>query len=243
MNLQQTLKEYGLNNKEAKVYLAILALGAASITEISKKAGLKRPTVYLMIDNLIQKNLLIKTPQGKKVYYKAGNPEKLIQDLEEKKQKISVIVPYLKFLYLKHSKKPGIRFYEGRDKILQVQEEIFRAKEIWAMFSVDNFLKVFREADSRHCFRLLIRHGGFIYDLLEDTKKAREFSRIKYRFGVSEVKFLPPKIKLATDLLVYEDKVALISFENLTTTIIEDPSISQMQKMMLQFIWHNLESK
>lgn len=237
---QQILKELGLSTKEAKIYLANLALGVASITALSKKASLKRPTVYLIIDSLIQKNLLIKTPQGKRIYYKAENPEKLIQNLEDKKQKISQIIPALKSLYHQDSRQPKIRFYEGKDKIQKVSEEVWRAKKIWAMFSPANFLKVFTLKDSQHLFRILIRHGGIIYDILENTPQAQKFAQAKFRTGISQVKFLPPKIKIATDLLVFENKVALISFTNLTVVIIEDSSISQMQKTMLQFIWHNL---
>lgn len=240
MAIKTIFKELGLSDKEAKIYLASLNLGTSSITDLSKKAGLKRPTAYLVIDNLLAKNLLIKIPQGKRTYYKPENPQVLIKDLEDKKQKISQIIPKLTSLYQQSSKQPKIRFYQGKDKIQKMSEEIWRAKEIWAMFSPDNFLKIFNEKDSQHLFRILIRHGGIIYDLLEDTKKARQFAQAKYRFGVSQVKFLPKSMKLSTDLLVSDNKVALISFANVSGVIIEDPSIAQMQKMMLQFIWNQL---
>ena len=37
MNTQQALKEWGLNEKETKVYLANLELGQSKVNEIAKK--------------------------------------------------------------------------------------------------------------------------------------------------------------------------------------------------------------
>ena len=75
---------------------------------------------------------------------------------------------------------------------------------------------------------------------LPPFKKAKEFAKDKYRFGVSEVKFLPKEIKFATDLLVFGDKVATISFENVSAAIIEDKNVAEMQKAIMKFIWHHL---
>lgn len=240
MDTKEILKEYGLTEKEAELYLASVDLGTASITELAKKSNLKRPTTYIIIDELLKKHLLVKVPKGKKICYRPEHPKALKENLQEKVKQIEQLVPYLASLHEKSSQKPKIRFYEGKEKIHKVSEEIYKAKEIWAVFSVDKFLSVFTEKESQHFFRILIRHGGIIYDLLENTQKAREFARAKHRFAVSEVKFLPKDIKFATDILVYGDKTALISFTNLTATVIEDESIANIQKQLLQFVWNNL---
>lgn len=237
---QTILEEYGLTDKEAKLYLAGLSLGTATITQLAKRASLKRPTAYLVIDELLKKGLLTLVPKGKKANYKAEDPKELINRSEQSKRKIEEILPDLKTIYLGSSKQPGVRFYEGKDKIFKIYEEIFRSKEIWAMFSIDRFLDVFSDEDNKHFFRILAREGGIIYDLLENTKKAQEFSRTKYRFAISETKLLPKKMKLSTDILVAGNKVAIISFKNVSGVIIEDKDIAKMQKASLQFIWDQL---
>ena len=40
--LEKILKNIGLNEKEAKIYLALLELGKSKVPEIAKKAELKR---------------------------------------------------------------------------------------------------------------------------------------------------------------------------------------------------------
>lgn len=240
MDTTEILKEYGLTEKEAKLYLASVALGTSSITELSRMANLKRPTTYIIIDELLKKHLLIKVPKGKKIYYSPEHPKMLKENLRQKVKQIDELLPYLTNLHEKSSQKPKIRFYEGKEKIHRVSEEIYKAKEIWAVFSVDKFLNVFTEKESEHFFRILIRHGGIIYDLLEDTKKAREFAQAKHKFAVSEVKFLPKDMKFSTDILTYDNKVVMVSFTNLTATVIEDESIAKTQKQLLQFIWATL---
>jgi sugar-specific transcriptional regulator TrmB len=43
--MRQILKQLNFSSKEIDVYLAALRLGKGSITELAKKAGIKRPTV------------------------------------------------------------------------------------------------------------------------------------------------------------------------------------------------------
>lgn len=239
-NIKTALQKYGLNRKQISLYLAALVLGTSSITQLSKKSGLKRSTTYVIIEEIIKRHLLIPVPQGKTMYYKAESPEKLLGFLEDSKDAIKQILPELQDVYLKKVQQPKVRFYEGRDKILQVYDEIFRAKEIWAMFSYDAYLQVFSEKESKHFFNILNRQGGILYNLLPNTKKARELVGDGYRKGSSETKILPREFKFATDILVFDNKVALISFDNLTATIITDHSIAHSQKLTLQFIWNSL---
>ncbi|HLD62008.1 MAG: hypothetical protein A3I88_00230 [Candidatus Portnoybacteria bacterium RIFCSPLOWO2_12_FULL_39_9] len=239
-NFQKTLQEYGLSDKEAELYLAAISVGTATITQLSKKSGLKRPTTYLVIDELLKRKLLILVPKGKKIYYKAESPQMLISQSEEIKRKIEKILPNLKSIYVKNSKQPRVRFYEGKANLYKVYEEFFQSNEIWAMVSIDRFLSVFNDEDNKHFFRILTRAGGIIYDMFENTKKARESSREKYRFAISENRLLPKAMKLSTDILVSSDKIAIISFENVSGVIIEDKDMTKTHKMILQFIWNNL---
>ena len=241
MEKEEIFRQYGLSDKETKVYLAALSLGTCSITQLAKKADLKRPTAYLVIDELLKKNLLTAIPSGKIIHYKAEAPETLIERLEENKEKIKEILPELRSIYQKSLKQPRVRFYEGKDKLCKMYEEIFRSKEIWAVFSYDKYSEIFTEAENKHLFNILNRQGGIIYDLMENTKKAREYAQAKYRTGLSETKLLPSDFKIATDVLVFGDKTAMISFDNLIGIIIEDQNIAQTQKQMIQSIWNNIK--
>ena len=55
MELKEALQTIGLNEKECAVYLALLQLGRASAYSVAQKSGLKKPTTYVILDELIEK--------------------------------------------------------------------------------------------------------------------------------------------------------------------------------------------
>ena len=60
-----TLVQLGLNEKQATIYLALHQLGEASAYKVAEFSGLKRPTVYVILDELRQLELVVKVPYAK----------------------------------------------------------------------------------------------------------------------------------------------------------------------------------
>ena len=71
------LRELGLSENEAKVYLAMLELGPATVLEIAAKALMNRPTVYVQIESLKQRGLVSTQSKGKKQIFIAESPSHL----------------------------------------------------------------------------------------------------------------------------------------------------------------------
>lgn len=241
INIKVILRHFGLSAKESEVYFAALRFGTCSITQLSRHSGLKRPTVYLIIDDLLKKDLLLSIPSGRKIFYKVQSPEKLVEILEYRKRSVEQVLPELQNLYQAAAKEPKVLFYEGKDQLKRVYEKIFKSKEIWAIFSPEKYSEVFTAAENRHFFNILIRHGGMLHDLLENTKKAHIFAEAKYRTGISETQFLPRQTKVKTDILVFDDKVALISFNTVVGVIVEDTDIAATHKTMIQALCNRLK--
>ena len=235
--LAKQLEVSGLSDKEAAVYVAALSLGIASIADIAKRAGVKRPTAYLVIETLIEKQLVAQIPRRKKIHYKAESPEELLASVTTKKENISRALPDLLTLFKQSSVAPKIRFYEGKQALLKMYEEVFRSKEIWSVFSPQNYCKVFSIEDNKHLLRILDRQGGIIYDLAEDSPTARKFFNQPHRRGLSQDRILPKEFSISTDILVYGHNVALVSLETLVGVVIEDKSIAATQKMFIENLW------
>ena len=68
-NLNYVLEKAGLNRRETALYLALLQMGPSSILNIARKADMKRPTAYLVIDELMKKGLVAEVPKEKKKKY------------------------------------------------------------------------------------------------------------------------------------------------------------------------------
>ena len=84
METQTQLKKLGLTEKKKpSYYINALELGSFSVMGIAHKSGIKRPTCYLILDELVKKGLVSIIPRAKKLLYIAGPPEVLIKQAEE----------------------------------------------------------------------------------------------------------------------------------------------------------------
>src|SRR4051812_11252942 len=98
MDIPNVLEQIGLTSKQALVYLALLELGSASVQSIAQKAGLKRPTTYLILDELQQKGVVSLVPQ-KKSLFTAESPERLLSDIHRKEEVFKRFLPELLALH------------------------------------------------------------------------------------------------------------------------------------------------
>ena len=90
MYVNTALEDFGLSNKEIKVYLAALEMGTATANELSKKSGLNRSTVYDLLKALVEKGISSTVIKNNASYFEVVEPERLVSILEEKKKKISL---------------------------------------------------------------------------------------------------------------------------------------------------------
>lgn len=243
MNTLTTLKQTGLSNKEAKVYLANLELGSASISHIAKRAGLKRPTVYLVMIELIKKGFIVKILKGKRTFYRTENPEKLVTDLRSKLVKLEKAAPALKSLFQNPPQKAKVRFYEGRKEIFKVYWEAATTSKsrMISCFSYKNFSRLSRSQElMKKLIKAVQKNKAKLDDLVEDSEQAREYAKMKTRLNLGKTKFLPKSFAIKTDNFVYDNKVVMISFSSMTATVIENKDIAETQRNFLKFMWKNL---
>ncbi|QQR78550.1 MAG: hypothetical protein IPJ68_05790 [Candidatus Moraniibacteriota bacterium] len=89
----------GLNEKEARVYVALLEAGRASAYAIAGKSGLKKPTTYVILGQLIEKGLVVEIPRERGQLFAARPPEEFFSEARRKLLAAELILPDLKALY------------------------------------------------------------------------------------------------------------------------------------------------
>src|SRR3989344_5175574 len=90
------LEDLGLSTAEAKIYVALLEQGQSKTGRIIDVTKLQSSTVYHVLGSLIEKGIVSSIHKGKIKYYQAEKPESLLAFLEDKKRKLSDILPELK---------------------------------------------------------------------------------------------------------------------------------------------------
>src|SRR3989344_4529795 len=84
----KVLEEIGLTRSEIKVYLSLLEIGSTSKGPLVKKAGITSSKIYEVLDKLIKKGLVSFILKNNVKYFKAADPRRVKDYLEEKKKNI-----------------------------------------------------------------------------------------------------------------------------------------------------------
>ncbi len=129
MHLDITLKNLGLDQKERQVYLKLLELGEASMTNIARATQIKRATAYLVVEELQIKGLVSETMMGKRKQYSAIHPRRLVEMARSQKRQIEDSLPDLVALYNQPKNKPRIQVFEHKAGMRMVYKDIFNAIE------------------------------------------------------------------------------------------------------------------
>ena len=77
------LREFGLNNYETKLWVALLSEGVSTAGELSGVANVPRSRSYDVLESLRKKGFVI-VKQGKPISYKAVPPEDVIKNTKER---------------------------------------------------------------------------------------------------------------------------------------------------------------
>lgn len=240
---QKALEQIGLSDKEGKVYLTSLELGPNSIQEIAKKSEFKRPTVHFTVENLIKRGLMSSFEKGKKRFFSAESPERLVsliavqrkkaQAIEEELQKI---LPGLNNMFDSAGEKPRVRFFEGKEGLKAVQEEILRSKisSLENIYPRDDFLKIFSKKErelyvaERKKRKIKART---IYTGKEKTPFIKESS--------TERRYVPyDKFPFSADVVIFGNKVAIGTYKGkLMGVIIESKEIASTLRLIFNLAW------
>ncbi len=238
--ITNTLIMLGLTKHEAKIYLAVLKYGQANVTDIARESNINRTALYLYIDNLLQQDLLQKTFRGKRIYYIPKNPKKLLNLLEERKEKTKAILPDLINLYNTTSNKPVIKFYEGKAGMRSIYREMTKTpQKLWSIFSADRYYATFSQKDGEEFLENIYTNGGELRDLVENTKEGKKYVKENTATKVGNSKLLPKDFKFDVDLMISGNKISMISLTNLVGVVIENKEMANLQRNFLKFIWKN----
>ncbi len=234
----ETLKLLGVKGKSAQVYTALLALGTSGVKDIAQKADLKRPMVYVYLEELVRDGFVQKIPIGKKEYYQAVSPKFLETKLEQNLASLKKEMPELELLHQQGQGKPKVTIFEGEKGISQMYEEVKKTKELlfWSdLFAVE---KLFPEA-FRKINQATIDKKIHTREIIADTADARASAR---RWMVTAGGLYDARLAsgpIFNDSVIYDNVVAIFRLEqhNLFVVRIEDPTIAVTMKTLFEMAW------
>ena len=233
----------GFSPNRAAVYMALLELGKGTASEIARKAGINRTTAYDILDNLTADGLTSISGKEPKQEYAAEAPEKIRQLLEKKiendKEALKSFENFLPELKSIHNVtgRPRIRFYEGKEGLIDVYEDTLTAHEpIRAYATVDDMHKALPDYFP-HYYERRTEKGIAIRAIIPATDIGKDRAA-RDKEEMRETALVPPdKYYFSPEINIYDDKVMIASWREKLGIIIQSAEIADAMKKTYELAW------
>lgn len=240
MSYEQSLQNLGVSKQESQVYVAALKYGTAPASNIAKAAGLKRTTVYPILQSLAKQGLIIVSFKHKERCYTAQSPTTIARRYEKTLADFTNIIPELNALQQKQTNTFGLRFLETSQEVTQFFSDIlvsYKNKEYKVISSTQGWMSIapdffqqFRldRAKARIRTKLILTHESRYADPPNNTL-------------LRTAKYLPPSYHFKSSINIFAREILLTSPELASlAVVIEIPAMTDIFNSVFELLWSML---
>ncbi|MBS3149728.1 hypothetical protein J4455_03490 [Candidatus Woesearchaeota archaeon] len=238
--MEEIFRDLGFSEREIKVYLALLELGATTVGPIAAKTRLQHSKVYQTLEKLIDKGLVSFIIKSKTKYFQAQDPKQILNILKEKEKRFSEILPKLKEKQKYSKEKQIATVYEGYKAIKSmfdfILEELNNKSYYYVFAFKDDYLT--SELASRFLRGIHMQLSEKKVDdrLIANISIKKEFER-NY-LDIKDMKYKFTNINLPLGLMIINDRVInWVWGERPTAIEIVSKQIAQQYKKFFLEIW------
>ena len=218
--LLETLYYYWFSENESKIYITILEYWQTIVSLISRKTGIKRTTLYGVLEEMKRQGIVQEIIKNDIKYFSVVSPDILFKNLEKKYLGFKESLPELMTVIWKFGNRPRVTFYEGKE---QIHDMLYEHYPLWVI-SIADYDYTWRWYQDHHFVELYI-------DRLDRYRKQKsEKEKIKLFTNKSEIekklntrqkkvpnrtmKFLPKWFTFQSTLRVCGDYIVMFVFKD-----------------------------
>lgn len=251
--MHQRLIDFGLSEKEARVYLALLESGSATVQELASRSGVNRTTTYLAIESLKERGLISCYEDDGRSMHVAESPKRLSDLVDEEmrvareKQRLATsFIPELLAIHRSDREKPVVRFFEGQEGIRSFRSTLAetRTKHFDTFARLHHQLEVIAGTDEDERFQIIkpLARYRLIYVADADVNVPR-FPKE----GISRV-----EIKYASGIpFDFDGEVGILdrmsyvaSFQpRIQVSVIESEQLANLMRAQFELMWSSASTE
>lgn len=243
-DIKNTLVDFGLSEHEALVYLAALSLGPSTANEIAKHSGVKRTTIYPVVESLKRKGIMNIEVNGLKKSIVAENPEKLEQIIEQKKARLIGMIPELTAIQSLKNNESFIKYYEGIQGVKTVYDSILDGLKPGDDYLIISDMERFLKMDKPYFTNFIEKRAKLnlkVRTIIQDTADAHYYKNIE-RNTNQEIKIFDKSVDLKANLVILPNKIVITQIvEPIVSILIENKSIVEMHRQQFEIIWNSIK--
>lgn len=245
-NLYTSLKELGLTDSEANLYITSLALGPATIASLAEHLAMPRPNIYKVISGL-ERHGLAKFSERKKYTrtFVVEPPTVVLEKLRQKREAVANLdqtligaMPDLLALYHQGETPTKIRVLQGKEQYLKafygVLDEV--KEEVLVFGSAADMIHFISWEEQQEWIKMRVKKGIHTKALLLPSKDA-ETLQSKDIVELRETRILKGAASFATVYYLYANKVIIWQPKAPLAVLIEDEYIVAMLRSIFEVLW------
>jgi|CXWL01.1.fsa_nt_gi sugar-specific transcriptional regulator TrmB len=242
--MKQLITSLGATDKEAETFLRLLELGPQTATILAKHIGTPRSTMYVIMAALKDMGLIEEFERSGVKYFKTVPVREISDVINAKKRKLDQteqlftrLLPDLESKQMKLTMTPKVRFFEGKDQVMKMYEQVLREESFCAFVNPALVKEVMPEYYDK-IPQMIKREKREVRELLVDNKVAHEYQK-NYASKRHQMKFLPKKIEFPSDTIICREKIYMISYgtNDLSALEIYNASLAKSQQEIFEMVW------
>lgn len=251
-SLYTSLKEVGLTESEANLYITSLTLGPTTIVSLAEHLAIPRPNVYKVITGLEQHGLAKFSERTRYARtFMVEPPTTVLERLRQKRttmgnldQTLVGTMPDLLAMYHQGETPTKIKVLTGKDQWIKVFYQVLdEAKdEIQFFGSADAFIELISWKVERDWIKKRTEKKIHLNALLTPGKDAESLHE-EDDFEMRTTRYFHGTIPFVTGFMLYANKVIIWQPATPLVVLVEDEYIITMLKSIFSVLWTVSENK
>lgn len=243
MDTITALQTIGFSEKQAQVYVALLQLGPSSAYVIAEKSGLKKPTTYVILEELREKGVVKRVPRKRKQLYVAQVPQEVFAHAHEQMQQAQNVLPQLEALTRTSPTKVHALYFEGTTGIKHAVEYRLKEKQGEEIIGfnaqvedVDDEFRDYIDEYNDKLKRLDIR----VRSIVPKHQSLKRFRRQDQAYNRTVKEVSQKEYSSSISIEAFDDIVRIIDFTNDQAMVIENSNVAGTVRQIFEMVWKKL---
>jgi sugar-specific transcriptional regulator TrmB len=221
----------------------MLELGPSTVLKVARQSGVKRTTIYGVIESLQAKGLVSVEEPGLKKVYTAEDPRRLERLIDEQKSTLQAFFPELQALYSVRGNNSVLRYHVGAEAMRAVYDELLselKSGDDYYVYGDPDRWDQFDKAYFKTFIKRRLRINLNAKMALVPSPTARLYKENEKNFR-EEVRLLPEGTRLDANMTITPRRVVIHPLTHpITTIVMETDALVRMQQDLFRVIWASL---
>ncbi len=237
------LKEIEMTDNEIKVYLVMLEEDESLASTIAEKTKINRSLMYTILNNLIEKGMVSYIIKENRKYFRATDPEKILNVLKEKEDRIKEqeeqikrIIPDLRKLKLPKKEEVKVEIYRGKEGNKTLLDDILREGKDYLCLGYSALSSEVISYYFAHWHKKRVKLGIKRRIITKEQMRGHK----AMRYGLTTARYVPDVLNIPISTMIYGNKVWImlpVDRGDQVSILIESKNIAYSYRNYFSLLW------